>query len=326
MAANIPWLSACKASQLKLIANATGISSSGTKSILTARLQHELQHCKMALTENGIAKEQKSQNIISIDMGIRNLAYCRFTLPSDWTTARKPVVPTIQEWTRIAISRRHAPGDRAGDPTSKEAFDPATYSVHAHDLIASLLPSAPTQILIERQRFRSMGGAAVQEWTLRVNMFEAMIYAVLQTYAAGGQWAGAVHPVAPRKVVKFWLGDGPDGEDRAGGVSKSARKKTAKVKLVASWLEQGARVRLKGAAASMGRIFLERRMGGKKMDRKAATTADQNGDGAAGVGTGKLDDLADCLLQGMAWIRWEENRRAIFSRGVAAMEEIGELN
>lgn len=162
----------------------------------------------------------------------------------------------------------------------------------------------------------------MQEWTLRVNMFEAMIYAVLQTYAARGLWAGAVHPVAPRKVVKFWLGDGLVGEDRLGGVSKSTRTKTAKVKLVASWLEQGTRVRLKGAAASMGRSFLKGRRGGKKMDRKEATTADQNGDGAIGVETGKLDDLADCLLQGMAWVRWEENRRAILSQGVVAIEEL----
>lgn len=162
----------------------------------------------------------------------------------------------------------------------------------------------------------------MQEWTLRVNMFEAMIYAVLQTYAARGLWAGTVHPVEPRKVVKFWLGDGSDSEDQAGGVSKSTRTKTAKVKVVASWLEQGAQVRLKGAAASMGRAFLERRRGGKKMDRKEAARADHNGDRAVGVETGKLDDLADCLLQGMAWVRWEENRRAILSQGVVAIEEL----
>ncbi|MCJ1424155.1 hypothetical protein MMC29_002042 [Sticta canariensis] len=322
MAATLSWLSACRASQLKLIANATGISSSGTKPILTARLHNELQLCRLALPGNDTAKEKKSQNIISIDMGIRNLAYCRFTLPSNWTTACEPVVPIIQEWTRIAISRKHAPSELAADTTSKEAFDPATYSVYAHNLIDSLLPSAPTQILIERQRFRSLGGAAVQEWTLRVNMFEAMIYAVLQTYIARGLWAGGMHPVAPRKVVKFWLGDGPDSEDRAGSVSKSARTKTAKVELVATWLEQGARVRLKGAAASMGRAFLERRRGGKKTDRKEAKTVDRNGDGLEGLEIGKLDDLADCLLQGMAWIRWEENRRAILSGGMAAVEEL----
>lgn len=322
MAAPLSWLSTCKVSQLKLIANATGISSGGTKPILTARLHHELQRSRLVLPENGTVKEQSSQNIISIDMGIRNLAYCRFTLPNNSISANKPVVPTIQEWSRIAIASKDTPDDLATDSTSKEAFDPATYSAHAHDLITSLLPSGPTQILIERQRFRSMGGHAVQEWTLRVNMFEAMIYAVLQTYVARGLWAGAVYPVAPGKVAKFWLGNGPDSDDRAGGVSKSARTKTAKVKLVASWLQQGARVRLKGTAVSMGRSFLERRRGGKKMDRKEVTTVDQIGAGAARVETGKLDDLADCLLQGMAWIRWEENRHAILSQGVAAMEEM----
>ncbi|MCJ1466320.1 hypothetical protein MMC07_004939 [Pseudocyphellaria aurata] len=321
MAAPLSWLSTCKASQLKLIANATGINSSGTKSILTARLHHELQRNRLVLPENGTVKEQSSQNIISIDMGIRNLAYCRFTLPNNSISARKPVVPTIQEWTRIAIASKNAP-DPATDSASKEAFDPATYAAHAHELITSLLPSAPTHILIERQRFRSMGGKAVQEWTLRVNMFEAMIYAVLQTYVARGLWAGAVHPVAPGKVVKFWLGNGPDSDDRTGGASKSARTKTAKVKLVASWLQQGAPVRLKGTAVSMGLSFLERRGGGKQKDRKEAATATQIGAGTARAETGKLDDLADCMLQGMAWIRWEENRRAILSHGIAAMETL----
>ena len=34
---------------------------------------------------------------------------------------------------------------------------------------------------------------------------------------------------------------------------------------------------------------------------------------------GKLDDLADCLLQGMAWIRWEENRRGVLEGGLEAL-------
>jgi cruciform cutting endonuclease 1 len=34
---------------------------------------------------------------------------------------------------------------------------------------------------------------------------------------------------------------------------------------------------------------------------------------------GKLDDLADCLLQGMAWIEWEENKRKALEHGVQAL-------
>jgi cruciform cutting endonuclease 1 len=34
---------------------------------------------------------------------------------------------------------------------------------------------------------------------------------------------------------------------------------------------------------------------------------------------GKLDDLADSLLQGMAWIEWEENKRTVLKHGVEAL-------
>ena len=36
---------------------------------------------------------------------------------------------------------------------------------------------------------------------------------------------------------------------------------------------------------------------------------------------GKLDDLADCLLQGMAWVQWEENKRLLLKKGVEALLE-----
>lgn len=329
MASKLAWLSTCKAAQLKAIATATGINSSGTKAILIARLQQDLVLRPFAPAEagNGKKKPQPPHSIISIDMGIRNLAYCHLTLPLDWTTTHPPRAPTLTDWTRIAISSAQA----STSPPSKEAFDPATYAQHAHTLIVSLLRHRPNQILIERQRFRSMGGAAVQEWTLRVNMFEAMLYAVLGTYAARRLWAGTVHPVAPGKVSKFWLGDA-DAEPMAPATtgSASARTKTAKIKLVAAWLEARDRFELEGPAAQMARLYLERQRRGKKSrsGRKARADADIPPETHAGARASpepinKLDDLADCLLQGMAWIRWEQNRTAILARGLDALDEVG---
>ncbi len=315
MAPTLSWLSTCKASQLKTIASLTGINSSGTKPILISRLLQDLPSSKLALYRDA---EFKNHNIVSIDMGIRNLAYCRISVPNDWTATTttkttRATLPTVKDWTRLAISQQRKVSAMddislyAPKSNEKETFDPATYSQHAHDLISSLLVLNPTQILIERQRFRSMGGSAVQEWTLRVNMFESMLYAVLKTYSARNLWSGAVYPVAPGKVSKFWLGDAEGSLDEKIIGSKSAKTKLAKIELVEKWLDQGERFKLEGKAGDLGRKYLEKRNRGKKKGEE---------------GIGKLDDLADCLLQGMAWIKWEENRIAIVKKGPEVLDEL----
>lgn len=35
---------------------------------------------------------------------------------------------------------------------------------------------------------------------------------------------------------------------------------------------------------------------------------------------GKLDDLADCLLQGVAWVKWQENRRLLVEGGLDSLD------
>lgn len=329
---NLSWLSICKASRLKTVANLIGINSTGTKSDLCARIRADLLTSKFRLPlnhQNGEAKtaaavvgRKKHHDIISIDMGIRNLAYCHISVPHDWNK-RSKINPTVEQWTRIAISQKATIAAEITDhpkQAKKEPFDPQTFAQHAHTLIANLLTHSPTQILIERQRFRSMGGSSVQEWTLRVNMFESMLYAVLQTYSALGLWHGSVSSVTPAKVNSFWLGKDLDlgGSDEAGlmmimgkkkkeASKKSTRSKVLKIELVERWLREGG-VEFMGEAKKVGRRYLDKR--GRKRG------------GGEGEDIGKLDDLADCLLQGMAWIRWEENRVAIVENGLEAVEEL----
>lgn len=323
----LQWLPHCKLADLKHIANAIGSNTGGTKAVLSSSLQGDLQKDRFVLPKSPGGKliRDAHHDIVSIDMGIRNLAFCRLSLSPHWTSVTQPAVPVIHDWARIAISKRpSAEGSVDDAPRSiiKETFDPATYSQHAYFLLEKLLSnSPPTQILIERQRFRSMGGSAVQEWTLRVNMFEAMLYAVLRTLSERGIWNGAVHPVAPAKVFKFWLGDAEVGLGKR-ATSSSSRTKAAKVEMVAKWLQEQDQFVLERRAAKIGQAYLKKTQGAKRVVVEQDGLSKKMASGPPEVEIGKLDDLADCLLQGMAWIQWEKHRRTILAGGIEALQHL----
>ncbi|KAL8979985.1 MAG: hypothetical protein Q9205_004811 [Flavoplaca limonia] len=339
MASRLDWLRTCKLKQLEAIARATGINSSGTKPVLISHIQEGLSqtHNNSPNVASDKSLQQKHQRngeykIFSIDMGIRNLAYCQLVLPPSWlhpssdiskiSTTTTPVTPTLRHWSRIDVS---SPSDRQSTkPRLKESFTPAIYAPHAHTFLTThILPHNPTHILIERQRFRSMGGSAVQEWTLRVNMFEAMLYAILQTYMAEGKWEGEVVPVLPSKVVKYWLDGGEDGVVEGGvdlGDEKTVKKnekgkrtslgteksKARKMGIVRDMVQNGSGIELQGQAREMGDLVMGKAEGKKRADK--------------GKGLGKFDDLADCLLQGLAWVKWEENKRLVLEKGMEVLD------
>ncbi|KAL8930189.1 MAG: hypothetical protein Q9208_000806 [Pyrenodesmia sp. 3 TL-2023] len=306
MATHLSWLRTCKLKQLGAIARATGVNSSGTKPVLITNIQDALTS-KQTATSTPTPRRNHDYHILSIDMGIRNLAYCHLSLPSTWLSAVKSkktnpgnIIPEIKHWARIDVSKstnyNNIDSDEQTKATQiKESFDPSTYASHAHHLLThTLLPLAPTHILIERQRFRSMGGSSVQEWTLRVNMFEAMLYATLHTLRQAGKWEGEVLPVEPNKVSRFWIG----GEERGRGKGEKTKKRKMAMarELVAGGTE----------------VVVERRTEGLWGEVT----------GRAEGKAGKFDDLADSLLQGLAWVRWEENRRLVWEKGVNVLEEL----
>jgi len=316
---NIP--SALRLKDLKTLAFKCGTTGTGTKSVLTQRLYDEI-----TLTPR-LASHAR---ILSIDMGIRNLAYCVLDVPPSSIT-RPDVTPStpkekskliaklpqILDWSRLAVSTRPEISDSG--PVVKEAFDPATLSNIAYKLLRSrLLLTNPTHVLIERQRFRSMGGSHVLEWTLRVNMFESILHAVLCTLKSEGSWAGEVISVTPGKVGPFWLPpDALEEEMKKSRKSKSAKvqNKGVKIDLVRRWLEAGDVVGL-GNEEVKRTVTQYVEKWGRSPGRVKGVV------GGEKVDTGKLDDLADCLLQGMAWVRWEENKRMVLRQGVEEALEI----
>jgi cruciform cutting endonuclease 1 len=309
MALTIP--TTFKLTQLKALAFKCGILTSGTKHTLTRRLLDEIP----------LSPQNASSpiRILSIDMGIRNLAYCILDVPEK-SANMADMRPSIRAWHRLAVSTAPAKPEDENAAMVKEAFDPATLSSKAYTLLRKrLLLEAPTHILIERQRFRSMGSKHILEWTVRVNMFESILHAVLTTLKEEGLWKGNVQTVLPGKVGPFWVGEEEEGRE---GVTKERKSKSAKIKnkglkidLVKSWLQSGEMVVCGNEGVEkMAEAYKE------KWDRgPGGLKGKKNKTGELEEKMGKLDDLADCLLQGMAWIQWEENKRIAMKYGAEAL-------
>ncbi|KAH8195368.1 hypothetical protein TruAng_010475 [Truncatella angustata] len=307
-----------KLAELKTLATLCGVSSSGTKASLAQRLQSSVSGVTV---ENGMPASE--QRILSVDMGIRNLAVSFLTTSSKFKSdglgpRTPPLGVTVNSWNRVDLTRL------MGDvQTDEDAWSPDVMSDMTLDLVQNLFLStekSPTHILIERQRFRSGGGSAVQEWTLRVNTLEAMIYSTLKTMKSCGHWKGKIIPIVPKRVGPFWVESTTESEgildhDKKTSKSKNskARHKKEKIDLVGKWLIQG-EIKPVGQADIMAKSYLQRWQG----KRTKKSIKDENSDVDR---LQKLDDLADCLLQGLAWIKWQDNQRILISGGPAALLE-----
>ncbi|KAL2393170.1 hypothetical protein ABEF93_000447 [Exophiala dermatitidis] len=220
----------------------------------------------------------------------------------------------------------------------KESFEPIDYAAHAYHLITSLLQTyKPTHILIERQRFRSGGRAAVPEWTIRVGVFEGMLYAVLRTLVEQGKVEVLVEPVQPGFVNRYWLER--EGGDIGMTMSMSAQEKHEELESAGKVGRLSGRETKRAKIDLVGRIltaqekdtpmvlvnkdleevtaqFVSIWQKDKKVKRKSAKDTT-----TSTASISKLDDLADALLQGLAWIHWQNARRRLHVLGREGVED-----
>lgn len=323
-------LSTLKSKPLQHIAFLTGHQSTGTKSQITERLNASLQQPR--LPKNG-------NRILSVDMGIRNLAYCVIDVPSE--SKGTSTVLHLHSWKRLDLLGRlknYHPasldnGIEAAESSPdakailKDAFTPSIMSKAALSVAQDFLKYKPDTILIERQRFRSGGGSAIQEWTVRVNTLESMLWACFETLKSSraqksGKGFPTVYEASPKRVASFWtapqgchlpsadlLSEGykpPDTRLAAIKGKAAATGKKEKISVLRSWLEGTGEVSLSFSPETEATATaFAPGAGGRKTKKNINAVADD------AKRETKLDDLADCVLQGAAWVRWEENRRAI---------------
>jgi cruciform cutting endonuclease 1 len=324
-------LSALKAKSLQHIAFLTGVPSTGTKSHMLEQLHGTLEHSRMS---NGKTR------ILSVDMGIRNLAYCVIDVPAHRHATQSKL--HVQSWKRLDLLEKIRPAaaiplsefeseDAEGKPDVvakailKNSFTPSIMSKVALQVAQDFLAHKPDILLIERQRFRSGGGSAIQEWTIRVNTLESMLWACFETlkHSQGQETFPSVQEVAPKRVASFWTASrdaqlptadlfeadySPPELKVAGSEAKAASTgKKEKIAVLRSWLDGSGRVSLdfspetQATAAAFATGLKRRKSKGDESTETDMVLERET----------KLDDLADCVLQGAAWIRWEENRRAI---------------
>lgn len=332
--------SSLKLVQLQRVAFLCGLAQSGTKTDIRQRIFDAANVSSAPVIKKASRKGSTgtdNRRILSIDLGLRNLAYSLMTpapTPANQSgigelAGISPSPVHLHVWARKVLVEAEDEAQRKAD-----AFSPAAMSVTAVHLVRqTLLPLNPTHVLIERQRFRTGGAAPVQEWTLRVNTLEAMMHATFRTLKECGFWDGEVVSVAPSRVGPFWL-DGNSSssgtkskskqkegkEETAEGEGKSKKRgqtaklnmKKEKIDILGNWLEKGNIVLPQNERVqAMLQTFSQHRRRKPGMRRLVARNGGEEDEEEV---IKKIDDLADSLLQGVAWIKWEENKAKLKSR------------
>lgn len=197
-----------------------GAPTSGQKDVLQRRLFQEAGLQTSVFGSPGISKR-----ILSIDMGIKNLAYCVADVTGP--NPSNPIQMQVTQWDRLDLTDQTLQGDikRAMrvdaaaqvDGDEADMFAPQSLANTAYWLVQNhFLQYQPDIILIERQRWRSSSSSAIQQWTVRVNSLEAMLWAALTTLSVerwnlpDDQSAGRTKPFTlyaadPKRVGMFWL-------------------------------------------------------------------------------------------------------------------------
>lgn len=308
-----------KLTELRTLATACGLGKSGTKDVLLERLTSAIE------THRSLSVPIHKQRVLSIDLGVRNLAVALLT-----PEKADPPLPRGRRKTSKAVEWRVPPRAKIVgwhrtplvgkvefvDEKDPDTWGPAAMSEMALKLVRDqILQMKPTVVLLERQRFRSGGGAAVQEWTLRVNTLEAMIWACLKTFQDQKIWNGEIYSICPTRVATFWV-ERPDEEIETPETGKKLSRKTfikkAKIDVAGNWLlsRDVFGPTRRGDVFHLINGFMNRWQKVKKTEDDSVPDT---------ISIDKLDDLADSLLQCMAWIKWEQNKDSIADGGAMAL-------
>ncbi|KAF9930577.1 hypothetical protein BGZ67_005730 [Mortierella alpina] len=345
---------------LSILLEATGQPLTGTKPILINRLSTYLASIirkiedvsKPSLTATTscdlsiqrIKDKILPQSIVSIDIGVRNLAWVELSREGEilrWSIEDMLVPAKFPGPTTSLTTQHDLPTPSASEPslesplpkrTSKSRkrdpappYDPRTVAIRLDEVMRTIMSSGSVQgVIIERQRFRTGGMHAVLDVTFKCGVIEGMIHTWLafwqhdwnlknqarskqdrqEASMTKGREAVFIESVPPRAVATWW------------GIGASSRRSPADVEPI---LEGE-----KGNPSPGKRLPEEKKeYSAKKGQSRAIVDAWINNDTAARdlptclkvkcnnalrewySQEKKRDDLSDCLLQAVAWFEWK---------------------
>ncbi|SCU88683.1 LAME_0E00782g1_1 [Lachancea meyersii CBS 8951] len=282
---------------LKKLALSIGSQAGTTKTALRSNI---VAQCELLKKLSDTKKSMGKLDITAIDMGLENFAYSRLS----WHADQK--IPELREWNKMRISSPNADSDDIKTP-----FTPKMFTQVGQTLTDTLTAKSPDLFVVERQRTRTLGSAAVPDPILKVNALEHVLFMSLNAkkfYVKNLHYL--VESSDPRRMTDFWCQaipirkllesayglDSPKAHLKA---TSSTLTKMLKIALVKSMLLRQAQEKftLSPLLSSQFTNYTPR----KKYDLFEAL---QLGDSA---GTSKEDDLADSLLHGLAWVEWLRN-------------------
>lgn len=194
--------------------------------------------------------------VISVDVGYRNLAFAHVSKDHK-----------VLRWRRVDLDiDDHHPSQSAAS---------VTRFVRGQLLADIAGIEKDCAIVIERQRFRSMGGHSVLEHTLRVNMVEAMLWSAIQCLTGPDLVKEAVTAIAVEKywsILKPHLDPSSDWHIDTSIQSKKKRSQQLVTQLLAT--------RTISCSPELQAMFAKE---------------------------SKKDDLSDSILQAIAWLDWRKH-------------------
>ncbi|KAI7882279.1 ribonuclease H-like protein [Lichtheimia hyalospora FSU 10163] len=260
-------LSILKAYELKDVAIRCGVATSGRKNELCDRIRHRFASAMKNITRHDQFEVEHlvPTSVVSLDLGYRNLAHVHLRHDN-----------TIIAWDRIDLD---IPEESSFHPSVSAPFVRRYIQSSLEPLLFSKNDNVGA-VLVEQQRYREGGAAAVLETTIRVNCVEAMLWYALYDMVDRHDSLRTIPLMAIQRqaVDRVWA---PDWEKfitpslSKSKKSKTYQKKQACSRLVEQWLQEDQVVKCRNT--QIKDAFIQQ---------------------------GKKDDLSDCLLQAMTWYQW----------------------